>query len=156
MGNLILVINPSSTSTKVAIFDGGKELCSESLVHSAEEISKYPEINDQYGFRKDAVEAFLAKNDYKVSDLDGIACRGGAVAPLEPGAYVVDDYFTQLARDTTSPHPANLAIMIGNELTKKYGVPSYAYDLVCGAGKPEKVFELSGMPEIDRSFLPTC
>ena len=47
MSNKILVINPGATSTKVSIFEGDKEIASESLEHSAEELKKYKEINDQ-------------------------------------------------------------------------------------------------------------
>ncbi len=153
MANLILVINPGSTSTKVALFEGEKELCSESLMHTSEELSAFKDINDQYGFRLDAVRAFLEKHGKTVKDLDGIASRGGAVAELEPGAYEIDDKFTELARNTKNPHPANLGIIIAHEMALEAGIPVYAYDLVCGTGKPDEVFTLSGLPEIKRPFL---
>lgn len=153
MANLILVINPGSTSTKVALFDGEVERCSESLSHSADDLKGFDSINDQYEFRKDAVMAFLEKNGVKPEELDGIACRGAALAELEPGAYVVDEHFVELARVAINPHPANLALMIGYELKKQFGTPCYAYDLVCGTGKPEEVFTLSGLKEITRPFL---
>lgn len=153
MANRILVINPGATSTKVAIFEGDKEVCSESLSHSTEEIKQYKEINDQLEMREKAVYDFLERNNYKVSDLDGIAARGGCVAELETGAYVIDDHFTELARDTINPHASNLAIMIANDMRREYGVPAYGYDLVCGTGKPEEMYTLSGMPEISRPFL---
>ncbi len=153
MANLILVINPGATSTKVALYEGTHELCSESLAHPAEELAKYREINDQLEMRKAAVYDFLKRNGRTVADLDGIAARGGCVAELETGAYVVDDHFTELARDTINPHAANLAIMIANEMRRECNVPAFAYDLVCGTGKPEEVYTLSGMPEISRPFL---
>lgn len=153
MANLILVINPGSTSTKVALFEGEKELCTETLEHTAEELSAYPAINDQYDFRLRAVKDFLEKNGRTAADLDGIASRGGAVAELETGAYAIDDHFVDRAMNTLNPHPANLAIKIARELSKEGGAKAYAYDLVCGTGKPEKVFTLSGMPAISRPFL---
>lgn len=153
MANLILVINPGATSTKVALFEGEKELVSESLEHSAEELKQYKEINDQLEMREKAVYDFLERNGYKCSDLNGVAARGGCVAELETGAYVVDDHFTELARDTINPHASNLAILIANDIRKEYGVPAYAYDLVCGTGKPQEMFTLSGAPLISRPFL---
>ncbi len=153
MANRILVINPGATSTKVAIFEGEKEVCSESLAHSTEELAKYKEINDQLEMREDAVYDFLERNGYKVSDLDGIAARGGCVAELETGAYVIDKHFMELARDTINPHASNLAIMIAYDMNMEYGVPAFSYDLVCGTGKPEEMYTLSGMPEISRPFL---
>lgn len=153
MTNLILVINPGSTSTKLALFDGEKERVSESLEHSADELKQFKEINDQYDFRLEAVMKFLRSNNVKPEDLDGIASRGAAIAALEPGAYVIDDHFAQLAKEAINPHPANLAIMIANSFKNKYGIPAYAYDIVSGTGKPDEVFTLSGLPEIKRPFL---
>ncbi|MBQ6582408.1 MAG: butyrate kinase, partial [Mogibacterium sp.] len=121
--------------------------------HPAEELAKVREINDQLEMRKQAVYDFLTRNGKTIRDLDGVAARGGCVAELETGAYVIDDHFTELARDTINPHAANLAIMIANEIRHECGVPAYAYDLVCGTGKPEEVYTLSGMPEISRPFL---
>ena len=43
----ILVLNPGSTSTKIAIYEGEKPLFVESIEHSREELAKF-EINDQY------------------------------------------------------------------------------------------------------------
>lgn len=153
MANLILVINPGATSTKVALFDGTVERCSENLEHPVEELSKFKDINDQLEMREKAVYEFLDRQGVKVSDIDGIAARGGCVAELETGAYVIDEHFTQLARDTINPHASNLAIMIAHEMKKEYGVPAYAYDLVCGTGKPEEMFTLSGVPELAKPFL---
>lgn len=153
MSNKILVINPGATSTKVSIFEGDKEIASESLEHSAEELKKYKEINDQLEMREEALYSFVKRAGFAFKDFDAVAARGGCVAELETGAYVIDDHFTELARDTINPHASNLAIMIANDIRKEYGVPAYSYDLVCGTGKPEEMYTLSGMPEISRPFL---
>lgn len=42
MAEYILVINPGSTSTKVAIYDGEKELHTYSIDHPAEDLKKSP------------------------------------------------------------------------------------------------------------------
>ena len=60
MGDInLLVINPGSTSTKIAIYENGKELYRKNLTHSAETIAQYPKIVDQVPFRKAEVEKFL-------------------------------------------------------------------------------------------------
>ncbi|WP_250160064.1 hypothetical protein [Caloranaerobacter azorensis] len=48
----LLIINPGSTSTKIAIYDNEKPVLEETLRHSTEELSKYSKIYDQYEFRK--------------------------------------------------------------------------------------------------------
>ena len=47
----ILAINPGSTSTKIALFEGEKEVFTKTLRHSAEEISVFERIIDQLRFR---------------------------------------------------------------------------------------------------------
>lgn len=54
MGDInLLVINPGSTSTKIAIYENGKELYRKNLTHSAETIAQYPKIVESgAGFEK--------------------------------------------------------------------------------------------------------
>ena len=152
---LILVINPGSTSTKVALYEGEKQVSLLDLKHSAEDLKAYPSVNDQLEFRTEAVKKYLADNGVDVSDLAAIACRAGVVGALEPGAYIVDEKFRNASFDSPQPHPANLAPVIGYELAKEAGgdVKVYMYDAVCGCGKPDPVYQITGMPEIERPFL---
>ena len=48
----ILVINPGSTSTKIAVYEDDRQLFVNSIEHADEEIEKYDAIYDQYEFRK--------------------------------------------------------------------------------------------------------
>lgn len=80
MAELILVINPGSTSTKVAVYDGETELNRQNIDHSAEELKPFKEINDQLEFRKQAVLSYLREQKVQLSDLAAIAARGGVVA----------------------------------------------------------------------------
>ena len=54
-----LIINPGSTSTKIAVFEDETMLFDQTLRHSTEEISKYDTIFDQKQFRKDIIMDFL-------------------------------------------------------------------------------------------------
>lgn len=42
----ILVINPGSTSTKVALFKEGKSIMNKSLTHPKEEVEKFEKVTD--------------------------------------------------------------------------------------------------------------
>ncbi len=152
---LILVINPGSTSTKVALYDGEKQLSLLDLKHSAEDLKGFGAIKDQLEFRTDAVRSYLKEQGVEPKDLAAIACRAGVVGALEPGAYLVDKKFRDASLDSPQPHPANLAPVIGYELAKEAGtgISAYAYDAVCGCGKPEPIYQMTGLPEIERPFL---
>ena len=56
----VLVINPGSTSTKIALFEGENRLFQETLRHSAEELAPFAAIMDQVDFRRSCIEQVLA------------------------------------------------------------------------------------------------
>lgn len=150
---LILVINPGSTSTKVALFEGEALKNELELKHSAEELKEFEGINDQLAFRQEAVETYLKEQKTAPGDLAAIATRAGVVGQLEPGAYLIDETFADRSLHSQTPHPANLAPVIGHILAKKAGIQAYAYDAVCGCGIPEKIYTITGIPELERAFL---
>ena len=49
---LILVINPGSTSTKIAVYDDEKPILLRTINHSAEELSQFDDVLEQQSFRK--------------------------------------------------------------------------------------------------------
>ena len=55
----LFVINPGSTSTRVAYYENEKEVCGTKLVHPAEEIAKYKTINDQLPMRRQMVMEYM-------------------------------------------------------------------------------------------------
>ena len=150
---LILVINPGSTSTKVALYDGPAERDMRTLNHSAEELKQYPAINDQLGFRRQAIVDYLKDQKVELKDLAAIASRGGVVGQLESGAHLVDEVFAQASLDSPQNHVANLAPVIARELALEAGIQAYVYDPVCACGRQEEVLSLSGLPEMPRPFL---
>ena len=65
MAYKLLIINPGSTSTKIGVYSGEKEVLVETLRHSAEEIGKYDTIFDQKGFRKEVIMKVLKERILK-------------------------------------------------------------------------------------------
>ena len=66
MKQLILAINPGSTSTKIAVYKGHKQLFVTTLRHDAKELSLYAKVSDQFQFRKDAIVKSLKDNDIDI------------------------------------------------------------------------------------------
>ncbi len=152
---LILVINPGSTSTKLAIYAGEKELHSVNKEHSAAELASFTSINEQLPLRKKAALDFLLQKGIALTDLAAIATRGGVVGKLKSGAYLIDSALADASYHSPAPHPANLAPIIGYQLAQEAanGMHAYMYDAVCGCGDPDKLFLHSGLPELKRVFL---
>jgi butyrate kinase len=150
---MILVINPGSTSTKVAVYHDQKEIDVRTLQHSKELLESCADINDQLGFRRDAVLTYLHEMAIAVSDLSAIAARGGVIGQLNCGAYLVDKALVQASRNSSAPHASNLASIIAYEIARDAGISAYIYDAVCGCGVTNDVFVLTGMPGIKKQFL---
>ena len=51
----ILVINPGSTSTKIAVYEDNVPRLVRSIRHSVDDLSAFPRIIDQFEFRKNLV-----------------------------------------------------------------------------------------------------
>ena len=61
----ILVINPGSTSTKIAVYENETPLFVSNIKHSVEELSAFPEVIDQFEFRKNLVLQEFGKKKKK-------------------------------------------------------------------------------------------
>ena len=82
----ILVINPGSTSTKVAVYNNENQLWSENVYHSAEELSRFSHVSDQHDFRKELIIKTLHAAGFSLQ-FDAVIGRGGLLKPTQGGVY---------------------------------------------------------------------
>jgi butyrate kinase len=113
----ILVINPGSTSTKMAVFEDETPVLVRNIVHTAEELSHFDDVIEQQDFRRQLVLDELRQADIPV-EFDAVIGRGGLVKPLEGGVYEINDLMIQ---DTHSGialhnHACNLGCLIAHEI----------------------------------------
>ncbi|MBN2345683.1 MAG: butyrate kinase [Candidatus Aminicenantes bacterium] len=128
---LILVINPGNTSTKVAVYEGTTPLCVESIKHSDEELSRFADINAQKEFRENLIYDFLHDKAIDPGILTAIAARGGLLKPLASGTYVVNPRMVDdLVAARQGTHSSNLAAQIGYSMAAKLGITCYIVDPV--------------------------
>ncbi|MGI6394227.1 MAG: butyrate kinase [bacterium] len=147
----ILAINPGSTSTKVAVFEDTKEIATQNIVHSAEELKKYDTIFDQFEFRKKVIVDELAGKGFEIKAFDAIVGRGGLLKPLPGGVYKVNDkMIDELKEAKMGDHASNLGGPIALEIAKEAGeIPAYIVDPVV-VDEMEDCARISGMPDIPR------
>ncbi|GHV36866.1 putative butyrate kinase [Synergistales bacterium] len=129
----LLILNPGSTSTKIAVYDGEESLFTENVFHSSEEIGKYDKITDQYEFRKELVLKVLTTHGIKTGDLSAIVSRGGLLPPVEAGAYEInEDMVWQLRYAPQNEHASNLGAVIAYSIAKESSraLPAFIYDAV--------------------------
>jgi len=149
---VVIVINPGSTSTKLSIFARSGVLESGTIRHAQEDLDPFERITDQLDYRFKMVEKqvddFLKDKDYKVV---GVVGRGGIVKPLEGGTYRINEAFLKDALEGTyGDHASNLGSLISFKLKDKFNLKDcYTVDPVsCGNMWPKS--EISGVPEIKR------
>ncbi|WP_313757655.1 butyrate kinase, partial [Tissierella sp.] len=149
----LLIINPGSTSTKIAVFDDEKSIFEETLRHSVEEISSFDKIYDQYEFRKNIIVNALEKNNISIDTLDGVVGRGGLLKPIEGGTYEVNDKMLEdLKIGYLGEHASNLGGIIAYEIAKEIGKNSFIVDPVV-VDEMEEVARVSGLKEIERKSI---
>ncbi len=113
----ILVINPGSTSTKIAIYDGGTPLLVESIGHSAEELAAFKMAIDQFEYRKNLVLKTIETHHIPF-EFDVIIGRGGLLRPIPGGVYEVNDAMLNDIHHAMRDHACNLGCLIAHELAK--------------------------------------
>jgi phosphate butyryltransferase len=109
-----LVLNPGSTSTEAAVYSGLR-LVASSNVHLV------PGEPDGVEERVRLVTAWLTKYDLSLSDLSGIAARGGFVAPLPTGTYRVSEEMVRDLERAPYQHAANIAVPMALKLGELAG-----------------------------------
>jgi butyrate kinase len=155
MNYRVLVINPGSTSTKIAVFDDENPIFTLTLRHSNEEIAKFDGIIEQYEFRKNLVLEAMRENDVAPETLKAVIGRGGLVKAVEGGTYQVNE--TMLA-DLKNPelwgriHASSLGAFIANSIAEELNIPAFIVDPVT-VDEFEDISRISGCPEIERKSL---
>ena len=149
----ILVINPGSTSTKVAIFNQeGKEIFKEIISHSTEELSQFKSLLEQGPFRKKIILNTLKKKNIDSNSLRAIIGRGGVLKPLEAGTYEVNNKLINDLKNSPIEHASNLGGIIAHEIAEEVDVPAYIADPV-SVDEFTDIARISGLKGVERKSL---
>ncbi len=149
----ILVINPGSTSTKIAVYLDLELLRSETLKHTAEEIQTHPRIWGQYDFRFNAISQWLQANDINLKEIAAIVTLGGLFRSLEGGVYEVNDKMLVDARaNLQGEHASNLGCVLAYTIAVDAHCKALVVDPV-SVDEFQPLARYSGHPEIVRRSL---
>lgn len=125
----ILVLNPGSTSTKVALFENAVEIERIDIHHSREELSQFTSLMDQLDFRYKLVIDFMRGINLRSEELDCVISRGGSPPNAAAGATEINECLVEaLQYRPKEPHPASLGPIIAYRISKEAGIPAYIYD----------------------------
>lgn len=144
----ILVINPGSTSTKMAVYEDEKPVLLRNIAHTAEELAPFGAITEQQDFRRQLILDELQQANIPL-EFDAVIGRGGLVKPIAGGVYEIDE---QMVNDTLHGcvmhnHACNLGCLIAHEIAATIdGCRAFIAD-------PGVVDELSPLARISGSPL---
>lgn len=149
----LLILNPGSTSTKIAVFEDETPLFTEAVVHTPQELAPFQHVADQYDFRRELVVRTLEKHGVALESLSAVVSRGGLLTPIEAGAYEVnDDMVWQLKNRPQNEHASNVGAMIARSLSLRYGIPAYIYDGIT-VDELLPINKITGLPILRRKGM---
>lgn len=118
----IFAINPGSTSTKIAIFEGEQAVFSKNVSHNAEKLKEFAKISDQFGYRKETILKELQTAGQTLEGVDAFSARGGGLVNVEGGVYTVGEKLLEHAKaGYTVKHPASLGAQLAAAFAEEYG-----------------------------------
>jgi butyrate kinase len=146
----ILVINPGSTSTKLAVFEGDQPRCMETIPHHSDQLKCFPRTWDQFSYRLELCKRWA--NDH-VEACSAVVAIGGLFRPIEGGTYRINEQMMNDARaNLQGEHASNLGCALAYELGNQYGCPSFVGDPV-SVDEFEPLARYSGHPLVSRRSL---
>jgi butyrate kinase len=147
----ILVINPGSTSTKIAVYLNSRAIFLKSIRHPMEEIRKFRHIADQYQYRKDIVLRELQHAEIELEEIAAVVGRGGLVRPIKSGVYAVNDRLLEDLRiGVLGEHASNLGGLIADDIAKTLpNARAFIADPVV-VDEMEDVARIAGHPKFQR------
>ena len=149
MGYKILVVNPGSTSTKVALYSDERPLLAETLRHDYETLRRYEHIADQMEWRCGMILDTLAAHGCTVEELSAVAGRGGLTKPIDGGIYEVNEAMLHDLHNPWMEHACNLGGLISYKIACMAGIKAYIADPGV-VDEMDEMTHLTGLPQIRR------
>ncbi len=113
----ILVINPGSTSTKIAVYQNNTPLFLKSINHPIEQLRQFKRISDQYEFRKEIILKEVQMAEIDLKSISIVIGRGGLIKPIESGIYEVNQAMrNDLLEGYLGEHASNLGGLIAYDI----------------------------------------
>lgn len=150
----ILVINPGSTSTKIALYEGRVVQFLKSVRHSSDDLARFDRIAEQYAFRKEMILHELSMADVALTSLDAVIGRGGLIRPVESGVFEMNSALEHdLLTGVQGEHASNLGGLIALDIARSCpGVRAFIADPVV-VDELSDVARLSGLPQMPRRSI---
>ncbi|MCF7933472.1 MAG: butyrate kinase, partial [Spirochaetia bacterium] len=148
-----LIINPGSTTTKIAVYEGLEERAVHTIDHDSEELRAYLSVMDQREYRFSCISDMLERRGISFGDIDLVMGRGGLLHPLAGGVYAVSAAMLEdLQQARYGEHASNLGAPLAAMAAQKASCRALIADPVVVDELSDEA-RVSGMPELDRKSI---
>lgn len=143
----ILVINPGSTTTKIAIFDNDQKILENKFDHNLDN-----KTNIEH--RLVLIQNYLKENN--INSLDVVIGRGGMLPPITSGTYEVNDkMLDDLKNRPLAIHASNLGAPLAKSIADEFKIKALIADPVT-TDEIKEQHKLTGFKEIKRYSAWHC
>jgi len=151
----ILVINPGSTTTKLALFEEKTLIFEHKIDHAQDQgfqdkFCKPGNVLDQLEYRLNQINTILKQNN--LNQIDAVVGRGGMLPPITSGTYTVNEkMIDDLYHRPLANHASNLGAALALSIAKTFNISDHAYitDPVT-TDEIEPKHKITGIAEIKR------
>ncbi|MCI5869296.1 MAG: butyrate kinase [Dorea sp.] len=147
----VIVLNPGSTSTKVALYEDEKKIFSVNIAHPASDLAVFPNIVDQLPYRKEIITKTLREKgvDPHTADAFSAICTG--LLPMDGGVYEVNDkMYADGQVGPGSKHPGNLGPLLAKDFADEFGGRAFIVD-ASSVDEFEEEARMTGFAEVLRT-----
>jgi butyrate kinase len=146
----ILVVNPGSTSTKLAISVGEELKDVDAIHHPTSKLAEFSSVWKQFPYR---LEVCLRWAKARLAKCDAVVGSGGLLRAVAGGTYLVSEkMITDAESNLQGEHASNLGCALASRIAGEYGCPAFVVDPV-SVDEFEPLAYYSGHPSIQRRSL---
>ena len=147
----VIVLNPGSTSTKVALYEDDKRIFSESINHPASDLSVFSNIVDQLPYRKRIIVEMLENKGVDTSLVDAFSAICTGLLPMPGGVFEVNDrMYADGLVGPGSKHPGNLGPLLAKDFADEFGGRAFIVD-ASSVDEFEEEARMTGFVELLRT-----
>lgn len=146
----IIVLNPGSTSTKVAVYNREKKIFSVNIDHPSQELAEFVTIPDQLPYRRKMITQTLESHGVDLGKADAFSAICTGLMPMAGGVFEVNQRMVEHANiGPGSKHPGNLGPLLAWDFVHEYGGRAFIVD-ASSVDEFEDEARMTGFPEILR------
>lgn len=147
----ILVINPGSTSTKLAVYEDSACTWMTGAHHPSTDLAPFHHVNEQFEYRSNFILKLLKKAGIDIQ-FDAVIARGGLLHPTPGGVYSINERMKYDLLHSQHEHACNLGALIAEDIAALCQCPAFIADPEV-VDELQPVARLTGIPEIQRMSI---